>query len=140
MGPVNDLAPILQIFLKGSSGHIAIVSSLYGHCGLPGAAAYAATKAALINMCEALKHELERSGIKLNLINRGFVGTPLTEKSDFPMPFLMSTKDTAIRIMRGLEKPACEITFSRRLAFLIKLLRVLLDRLFLIVTRRMLRE
>lgn len=140
MGTVNGLAPVLETFLRRRSGHIAVVASLAGYRGLPGAAAYGATKAALINMCEALNPELQRGGVKLSLINPGFVETPLTAKNDFPMPFLISAEDAAARIIRGLAQSKFEISFPNRFAILMKLLRLLPDRLFFVLTRRMLRE
>ena len=72
IGTVNGIAAVLEVFKRRSCGHLAVVASLAGYRGLPGAAAYGATKAALINLCEALAPDLERSGIKLNLINPGF--------------------------------------------------------------------
>ncbi len=139
MGVVNSLAPLLEIFRKRSSGQIAVVASLAGYRGLPGAAAYGATKAALINMCESLRPDLEQSGVRLSVINPGFVETPLTAKNDFPMPFLMSAQSAARRIAEGLKTGIFEITFPTRFAFLMKLLRILPDRLFFLLSRRMVR-
>lgn len=140
MGTVNGLAPLMETFLARRRGHIAVIASLAGYRGLPGAAAYGATKAALINMCEALKPDLERYGVKLSLINPGFVKTPLTEKNDFPMPFLIPVEDAVAQIICGVQKPAFETAFPRRFAFLMTLLRFLPDRIFFSLTRRMLRE
>lgn len=74
------------------SGQIAVVASVSGYVGLPGAASYGATKAALNVMCEALYPELRSHGVKLSIVNPGFVDTPLTRKNDFPMPFLISAE------------------------------------------------
>ena len=138
MGSVNGLEPIMKTFLARGGGHIAVVASLAGYRGLPGAAAYGATKAALINMCEALKPDLERSGVKLSLINPGFVETPLTAQNDFPMPFLIPVDEAVAQIVRGLERSNFEIAFPGRFAFLMKVLRILPDRLFFALTRQML--
>lgn len=138
MGSVNGLEPIMKTFLARGGGHIAVVASLAGYRGLPGAAAYGATKAALINMCEALKPDLERSGVKLSLINPGFVETPLTAQNDFPMPFLIPVDEAVAQIVRGLERSNFEIAFPGRFAFLMKVLRFLPDRLFFALTRQML--
>lgn len=140
MGSVNGLEPIMKAFLARGGGHIAVVASLAGYRGLPGAAAYGSTKAALINMCEALKPDLERSGVKLSLINPGFVETPLTAQNDFPMPFLIPVDEAVSQIVRGLERSNFEIAFPGRFAFLMKVLRILPDRLFFTLSRRMLRE
>ena len=56
------------------------------------------------------------------------------------MPFLMNAEDAALRIAKELDKAAFEITFPSRLAILMKLLRILPDRLFFMLSRRMLRE
>ena len=56
---------------------------------------YAPTKAALISMAEALRTDAERHGIKVQIINPGFVRTPMTDTNDFPMPFLMEPEDAS---------------------------------------------
>jgi NAD(P)-dependent dehydrogenase (short-subunit alcohol dehydrogenase family) len=137
MGTANGLAEIMPRFISRGRGHIAVVASLAGYRGLPTAAAYGASKAALINMCEALKPELEKHGVTLTLINPGFVKTPLTDKNTFPMPFLISAEEAAARIVRGLSANAFEVAFPTRFAWLMKGLRILPDRLFFAITRRM---
>ena len=137
MGTVNGLAQIIPRLIERKRGHIAVVASLAGYRGLPTAAAYGATKAGLINMCEALKPELERHGVRLTLINPGFVETPLTDRNEFPMPYLMPVEKAADRIMRGLRSDDFEVTFPWRFATVMKLLRLLPDRLFFLLTRRM---
>jgi NAD(P)-dependent dehydrogenase (short-subunit alcohol dehydrogenase family) len=139
MGTVNGLAYVLPRFIKRKSGHIAVVASVAGYRGLPTSAAYGATKAALINMCEALKPELDRHNVRISVINPGFVETPLTDKNKFPMPFLITAGEAAECIVRGINGSAFEIAFPGRFAFLMKVLRILPDRLFFAVARRMVR-
>ena len=127
----------MERFLQRKSGHIAIVSSLAGYRGLPTASAYGATKAALINLAEALRPELEAGGVRLTLINPGFVKTPLTDRNEFAMPFLIPVEDAADAIMRGLKKKAFEIRFPWRLAVVMGLIRIMPYRLFFALTRRM---
>lgn len=140
MGSVNGLSHLLPRFIGRGAGHIAVVASVAGYRGLPSAAAYGASKAALINMCEALRPELDGHGVRLTLINPGFVDTPLTSRNDFPMPFLISADKAVEYIVRGLNGNAFEITFPRRFAALMKILRILPDRLFFALTRRMVRD
>src|SRR5690242_4792340 len=54
IGVANTIAPLLESMRRRGSGTIVIVASVAGYAGLPGAAAYGASKAALINMAEAL--------------------------------------------------------------------------------------
>jgi NADP-dependent 3-hydroxy acid dehydrogenase YdfG len=140
MGTANGLAHIMPKFIGRKAGHIAVVGSLAGYRGLPTSAAYGATKAGLINMCEALRPELEYHGVRLTLISPGFVETPLTDKNDFPMPFLIPVDEAVENIMRGLNGSTFEISFPGRFAFLMKILRILPDWLFFKLTYRMIGE
>ena len=88
MGTVNGLTPLLQIFQKRLSGQIAVVASLAGYRGLPGAAAYGATKAGLINMCESLQPDLERYGVRLSVVNPDLSKRRLQQKMIFRCRFL----------------------------------------------------
>ncbi len=137
MGAVHGLDALIPVMRGRGRGQIAIVASVAGYCGLPTAAAYGATKAALINMAEALKPEMDALGIDLRLINPGFVRTPLTDRNRFPMPFLMEPEAAAARIHAGLAGGAFETTFPRRLTWVLKCLRILPYRLYFKVTRRM---
>jgi NAD(P)-dependent dehydrogenase (short-subunit alcohol dehydrogenase family) len=124
-GVANCLEPLIRRMSARRSGRIAIVSSLAGYRGLPSAAYYGASKAGLINLAEALKFDLDRAGVALQLINPGFVRTPLTDRNRFRMPFLIEPEDAAERIARGLGSQRFEIAFPRRLAVVLKLMRCL---------------
>ena len=86
------LEALIPVMKQQKRGLIAINASLAGYRGLPKSAAYGATKAALINMAECLKLDLDPYGLDVKVINPGFVKTPLTDKNDFTMPFLMESK------------------------------------------------
>jgi short-subunit dehydrogenase len=137
MGTVNGLGVLLPLFRKRRQGHVAVVSSVAGYRGLPSSAAYGATKAALINMCEALKPELDEEGVALSLINPGFVETPLTDENEFPMPFLVSSEAAATSIYNGLMAQKFEIVFPWKFAVIMKLMRLLPNRLLFSLTSRM---
>lgn len=136
MGTVHMLEALLPAYRAARRGHIAIVSSVAGYRGLPTSAAYGATKAALINLAESLKNELDRAGVKLQLVNPGFIKTPLTDKNDFKMPFLMPVDKAVARMIAGLQSNRFEITFPRRFTWQLKLLRLLPYRLYFAITRR----
>jgi NADP-dependent 3-hydroxy acid dehydrogenase YdfG len=125
MGVAYAIEAVVPAMLARRSGHIAVVSSVAGWRGLPTSAAYGATKAAMHNLVESLKFDADKAGIKLQLINPGFVKTPLTDKNPFPMPFLVTAEQAADRIAEGLKGDSFEITFPRRFTFQLKFLRML---------------
>lgn len=140
IGTVRCLSAIMPHMLERQSGRILVVASVAGYTGLPGAAAYGATKAALINMCEALHPELSNNNVVLSVVNPGFVDTPLTQQNDFPMPFMISEAQAAEHIMRGLQSSRFEIAFPWKMVLATKFLALLPARLRLAVTRKMLRQ
>jgi NAD(P)-dependent dehydrogenase (short-subunit alcohol dehydrogenase family) len=140
LGVANALDPLLERMRARRAGTIVLVSSVAGYSGLPGATAYGASKAALINLAEALYSDARRHGIRIALVNPGFVRTPLTAQNDFPMPFLIDADRAARIIHDGIAAGAFEIAFPRRFALLLKLARRLPYSLYFALTRRMLRE
>ncbi len=125
LGVVRMIENILPRLLKAKSGKIVVVASVAGYIGLPLSLAYGPTKAALINLCEALRIELMGSGVSIQLVNPGFVKTPLTAQNKFQMPFLLDADDAAKRILKGIDGDQFEIAFPRRFAYLLKLIRML---------------
>ena len=124
-GVVNGIEAVLPGMLERRAGHIALVASVAGWRGLPPTAAYGPTKAAVINLAEALRNDLAAHGITVSVICPGYVETPMTAKNKFPMPFIIPAADAAQRIIRGLEKRKFEIAFPRPLVAMMKLGRLL---------------
>jgi NAD(P)-dependent dehydrogenase (short-subunit alcohol dehydrogenase family) len=67
--------------LRRAQGRIAIVGSIAGRSALPGSGAYDSSKYAIEAIADALRMELQGSGISVSLIEPGAVATPLWEKS-----------------------------------------------------------
>ena len=130
---LSHLVPAMQA--KGT-GHIGLVASVAGYRGMPNAGAYAPTKAALINLAECLRPQLNKMGITLSLINPGFVETPMTSVNKFPMPFLMKPKDAAAEIVKGLLKKRYEIAFPLRLVLILKFARAMPNELYFWMVRK----
>lgn len=124
-GVVNALAGLLPRMSSRRIGHLAWIASVAGYVGLPKAAAYGPSKAALINLAESLKPDLDRKGIAVSVINPGFVETPLTAQNDFHMPFLMQTPEAARLSIAGLRRRKFEIAYPWRFVFIMKLARLL---------------
>jgi NADP-dependent 3-hydroxy acid dehydrogenase YdfG len=130
-GTANCIEAIIPKFITRRSGHLAIVASVAGYRGLPKSLSYGPSKAALINMAEALAIEGKRHNIKIQLINPGFIKTPLTAKNDFPMPFLMDANDAAKVLVRELSSSRFEITFPKVFSYLLKFIGLLPSRLYI---------
>jgi short-subunit dehydrogenase len=114
--------PLLKASL---SPQLAIVSSMAHFFPFTRSQAYGASKAAVSYFTDSLRVDLAGSGISVHLIEPGFVDTPLTQKNDFSMPFLVSVDDAAERIYSGLLRGNSRIRFPRRLSVMLKLLSML---------------
>jgi NADP-dependent 3-hydroxy acid dehydrogenase YdfG len=135
-GTLNCAAAAIEPMLAAGKGQLAIVASVAGYRGLPKAAVYGPSKAALINLTESLRLDLAPRSIKVQLINPGFVATPLTAQNDFKMPALISPSQAADAILRGLQGESFEIHFPKRFTRFLKLLRLLPYRLYFPIVRR----
>jgi len=136
MGAYNLLSLVLPGFLAQSSGAIALVSSIAGVRGLPNSLAYGPTKAALINLAEALYLDLAPRGVGVHLINPGFVETPLTARNPFRMPAIVKADTAADAILSGFARGEFETHFPKRFTRSLKLLRLLPYRTYFAAVRK----
>lgn len=136
LGIVHALEPLIAAMKSNRRGHLALVASVAGYRGLPQAAAYAPSKAAVISLAEVLRVELASEGLVVSVINPGFVETPMTAKNSFPMPFMIKADDAASRIIRGLSRKRFEIAFPWRLVTPLKLARILPYSIYFWLARR----
>ncbi|MCB1538285.1 MAG: SDR family NAD(P)-dependent oxidoreductase [Rhodospirillales bacterium] len=116
-GVNNTLEPLLPRMAARKAGQVALMASLAGYRGVPGAPAYAASKGFVKLYGEGLRGALWRKGIRVNVICPGFVVSRLTGFNDFPMPFLMSAERAAAIIARGLARNRPRIAFPWPMAF-----------------------
>lgn len=139
LGLVRAANPVLAQMDRQGGGQFAVIASVAGYFGLPRSAAYSSTKAGLINLLETMRTELAPRNIRVRMIAPGFVTSELTDKNDFPMPFLLEADEAARRIVDGLTKSnAFEIAFPKRMVWLMKTVRWLPYPVFFWVTSKML--
>ena len=129
--------PLIPAMANAGRGQLALVASVAGYRGLPKAAAYAPSKAAVISLAEVLRLELAGRGITVSLVNPGFVETPMTSVNKFPMPFIIKADDAADRIISGLARGKFEIAFPWQLVTMLKLLRMMPNALYLRLATRL---
>ena len=89
LGMVQTFQPFLPGLDAEKRGKLVGIASVAGFRGLPGSAAYSASKAAAISYLESLRVELAGSGVEVVTMCPGYIATPMTEKNPYPMPFLM---------------------------------------------------
>lgn len=139
LGLIRVADPLLKQMELQGGGHFAAIASVAGYFGLPRSAAYSSTKAGIINLLETMRTELAPKNITVRMIAPGFVKSELTDKNDFPMPFLMETDDAAVRIVDGLTgSDRFEIAFPKRMVWLMKTIRWLPYPVFFWLTSKML--
>jgi len=128
-GVLNTIDPLLPFMLARKHGQIAIMSSLAGFRGFPGAPAYCASKAAVKSYGESLRGSLKHDGIAVNVICPGFVESAMTDVNDFPMPFKMSAERAAQIITKDLRKNKGRIAFPWPMLWMVRVLNILPDAL-----------
>jgi short-subunit dehydrogenase len=134
VGMVNTFQPFIDAMRSAGKGTLVGIASVAGYRGLPGAAAYSASKAAAISYLESLRVELRASGIKVLTICPGYIATPMTAQNPYPMPFMLDA-DAAARIMvRLIDRGKPYAVIPWQMAIVARVLRVLpnwlYDRLF----------
>lgn len=115
----------LPLLNASTQPQLAIVSSLAWLFPFTKAQAYGSSKAAVSYFTDSLRLDLTGSGIQVSLIEPGFVDTPLTQKNDFAMPFLLPADQAATRIAQAIAVGKLRYRFPKRLAYSLQLLNLL---------------
>src|SRR5512140_1753167 len=74
---LHHAVPVMR---RGGTGRVVLVGSINGSRGKFGTAAYSASKAGLLGLAKSVAREVGRFGILVNVVEPGWVRTPLTEK------------------------------------------------------------
>ena len=135
-GFLSFAAEIVPNMIASSNGYIIGVSSLADGRGFPRNGVYSASKAAISILLESLRIELKKYGIKVITVKPGFVKTPMTDKNNFKMPFLMSVEKAAKIIITGIKKEKPIIQFPFPTVFGAKLLKLIPNRIFDIIAQK----
>lgn len=120
-GTLNLVVPALDLMRPRGRGRVVLVSSLSAYAPLPDAAAYSASKAALLVFGLALRQNLKRDGLTANVVVPGFVATPMIDGSRGWKPLEITAAAAAARIERGLARDRRVIAFPRRMALVSRL-------------------
>ena len=141
LGVIDCVKTVEDYFKNKKTGHISIVSSIAGYRGLPNSSGYGPSKAALTNFCESIYFDFKKFGVRVSVISPGFIKTPLTDKNEFPMPFLKSPDYAAEKIFNGLiNSNSFEVHFPKGLTLTLKFLRILPYRLYLFLVDKLVKR
>ena len=128
LGVLNSYEAFLPSLLKKQNGHIIIMSSVSGWIGLPKAAAYGPTKAALRSFAQSARYDLNPKGIKVQLCSPGFVDTQATSINDFYMPGLLTVEEAANLIFKHMSSNKFEFSFPTSFSIFMKIFSYLPDK------------
>lgn len=134
-GVFNTIHPAIERMKDRKRGQVALMSSIAGFRGMPGAAPYSASKVAVKGYGEALRGTYW-GRVEISVICPGFVESRMTEKNSFPMPFLMTSERAARIIARGLQRNRGVIAFPLPTALAVRFLTLLPNRLSDWILRR----
>ncbi|MFC2967598.1 SDR family NAD(P)-dependent oxidoreductase [Acidimangrovimonas pyrenivorans] len=130
LGALRVVGAVLPGMLARDAGRIVLIGSLAGFRGLPGAIGYGASKAALMHLGENLRADLRGTGVRVQLVNPGFIDTRLTRQNGFRMPQLMTPERAAARTLRAIRSGRFSTSFPAPFSTLFQLGRHLPLRLF----------
>ena len=102
-GLMRVMGQVVPGMVARDKGHVVITSSLTGFRGLPGSIGYTASKAATMSLAECMYADLRQTGVRVQVVNPGFIKTQLTAKNDFKMPFLMSPEEAAEAVFQHMK-------------------------------------
>lgn len=124
-GVLNTIVPIIPSMKQNKTGQICLISSMASFRGMPSAPSYSATKSCIRVFGEALYNDLKKYNISVTTICPGFIKTPLTDKNNFKMPFLMDVQTATRKIIHGIDKKKKIVIFPKIMYYAIKLIDLL---------------
>jgi short-subunit dehydrogenase len=108
-GCIASLDAATEYFLKQGHGHLVALASVAGKVGLPGNAAYSASKFGLLGYMQTLAAEASSKGLHTTVLLPGFIDTPINQG--------MKSRPFVIDVERGAAIIARHIINKRRFAY-----------------------
>ena len=99
----------IPVMRRGTGGRIVLIGSISGSRGKFGTSAYSSSKAGLIGLTKSVAREVGRFGILINVVEPGWVRTPLTDAlprevrdaavAESPLGKLLEPSDVAAAVL-----------------------------------------
>jgi short-subunit dehydrogenase len=133
-GMAATFEPFAKRMADARHGTLVGIASVAGVRGLPGSAAYSASKAAALAYLESLRVEMRPFKVAVVTIAPGYIRTPMTAANPYPMPFLMDADRFAEKAAEAIARKVRFAVFPWPMRIVATLLgclpRWLYDRLF----------
>lgn len=129
-GAFRVVGSVIGDMLEKDKGHIVLTGSLSGFRGLPGTVGYGASKAGVMYLAESMYADLRGTGIKVQVVNPGFIKTRLTEKNEFAMPFIMEPEDAATAFFEHMNDDSFKKSFPMLFSWFFRVSQFLPDWLY----------
>lgn len=124
-GMLHLFGAVIPTMIERGHGRFAGIASIAGLRGLPSAAGYSASKAAMQAFLEAARIELAPLGVGVTTVSPGFIATAMTEKNRFRMPFLMQPDAAARIIVDGIVRGDRNVEFPKPMSLTMRFARLL---------------
>lgn len=117
LGTLYVLQPVLRGMVERGAGHAVIVSSGAGIRSFPQASVYGATKAAQRAFGDALRHELDGTGVSVTVVLPGELETHLHDHQRDQLPawrqdkYALPARPLAERVVEAVEKDAEQVFY-----------------------------
>jgi short-subunit dehydrogenase len=138
-GAVATLLGALPGMVKRRRGHLVGISSVGQGLGMPGNGTYLASKAFLSTFLASLRADLHGTGIVVTDVRPGIVDTPMTQSLN-RRPFVIGAEEAAAVIFEGLRRRETVLSFPRSARVMFAGFRLMPDRVFSSVMRKMVRD
>ncbi|RKP49288.1 SDR family oxidoreductase [Trinickia fusca] len=124
-GMAATFEPFAARMASARRGTLVGIASVAGVRGLPGSAAYSASKAAAFAYLESLRVEMRPHGVPVVTIAPGYIRTPMTAHNPYPMPFLMDADRFAAKAANAIARGTRFAVFPWQMRIVAMLLHVL---------------
>lgn len=103
LGAMATCDSAIAAFRRQGRGQLVVISSVAAFRGLPGSAAYSASKAAIATFADAIRAEVSGTSIKVTTLYPGFIDTPMNARLK-SRPFLIDVTKGAHLIANLIER------------------------------------
>ncbi len=109
MGAIATVDAAVAIFKDQGYGQVVGISSFSAFIGIPGSAAYSASKAAFSNYLQAVRTELCTRNIQVTCIHPGFIQTDLSPNME-KYPFVIKADLAAKKMVNAIHKKKKDVS------------------------------